>query len=71
MNQKVPQTKVKNVVEELSIRIDNLCTFLPQEKVGKFTEMDAQKLLLHTEQALAGSGMDFHKHHMDLIEMQT
>lgn len=59
---------IRKIVEDLHIQVENLCTFLPQEKVGKFTEMNAQQLLVETEKALSGTTL--HKDHMKLIELQ-
>jgi hypothetical protein len=56
------------VVEDLGIDVTNLCTFLPQEKVGKFTELNAQQLLLETERALSTTKL--HAHHQELIRLQ-
>ena len=44
----------KLVEEELNIQIANLCTFLPQEKVGEFSAFDSIALLRETEKALGG-----------------
>ena len=35
-------------------QINNLCTFLPQEKVGEFSGFDAPALLVETEKATGG-----------------
>lgn len=67
-DQPTTQTQVHEVVKKLGIDTENLCTFLPQEKVGKFTEMNAQELLVETERSL--TDMDLHQTHLDLIEKQ-
>ncbi|KAI1006228.1 Structural maintenance of chromosomes protein 5 [Podosphaera aphanis] len=44
---------VKSLVEKLSIQIDNLCQFLPQEKVAEFSGLSPTELLLQTQRAAA------------------
>lgn len=44
---------VKILVEKLSIQIDNLCQFLPQEKVAEFSALTPSELLLQTQRAAA------------------
>ena len=48
----VNQTKVAEVVEALNIQLDNLCQFLPQDRVVEFAAMQPKELLLETEKAL-------------------
>ena len=59
---------VKKLVEdELNIQIGNLCTFLPQEKVGEFSAFDKIALLRETEKALGGQALlDEHEKLVDL-----
>ena len=46
------EPQVKELVEkDLKIQIGNLCTFLPQEKVGEFSAFDDIGLLKETEKA--------------------
>ena len=59
---------VKELVSErYHIHIDNLCTFLPQDKVGNFSGFDKQSLLVETEKSLSGH---LYKTHQDLIELE-
>ncbi|KAJ1462843.1 P-loop containing nucleoside triphosphate hydrolase protein [Pelagophyceae sp. CCMP2097] len=51
------EPEVKRVVEEHNIQIANLCTFLPQEKVGEFSSFDSVGLLRETEKALGGQAL--------------
>lgn len=37
----------------MNIQLDNLCQFLPQEKVVEFTKMSSQDLLESTEKAVS------------------
>ncbi|XP_025994604.1 structural maintenance of chromosomes protein 5 [Solenopsis invicta] len=49
------QTSAKAVQEftsKLNIQVDNLCQFLPQDKVQDFSKMDAQALLENTERSV-------------------
>jgi chromosome segregation ATPase len=55
------------VSERYKIHIDNLCTFLPQDKVGSFSGFDRQALLIETEKALSE---ELHTTHGDLIELE-
>lgn len=57
------------VKETYNITIDNLCTFLPQDKVGSFSGFDAQQLLTETEKTLSASS-HLYNQHMDLIEAE-
>jgi hypothetical protein len=61
--------RVAELVNSLKIQVDNLCTFLPQEKVGKFTEFNLQKLLVETEQAL--SAYKLWEKHQRLINLRA
>lgn len=52
-----------------NIQIDNLCTFLPQDKVGNFSGFSDQERLLETEKTLP-SNLFFYKRHIELIEKE-
>ncbi|XP_063852598.1 LOW QUALITY PROTEIN: structural maintenance of chromosomes protein 5-like [Scylla paramamosain] len=39
-------------IEELNIQVDNLCQFLPQDRVVAFAKMNRQELLVATEKAV-------------------
>lgn len=54
------------VMEQYNIQIDNLCTFLPQDKVGNFSGFTDQERLLETEKTLPRNQY-FYKKHMELI----
>ena len=68
-----PQGK-KHVVElarSLAIQIDNLCQFLPQDKVVEFAAMTPVQLLSSTERAVASREMtDMHEELKDLGRKQ-
>jgi structural maintenance of chromosomes protein 5 len=52
-----------------NIQIDNLCTFLPQDKVGNFSGFTDQERLLETEKTLPSNQFFYHRH-LELIEME-
>ncbi|ETV72523.1 hypothetical protein H257_12617 [Aphanomyces astaci] len=49
------QNKVREVLSKAKIQIDNLCQFLPQDKVGDFSRMTPTQLLKATQAAI-GNG---------------
>ena len=55
--------------EKFQIQLDNLCTFLPQEKVGNFSGISSKELLLETEKTLSDN-QDLYNTHLKLIKMQ-
>ena len=60
----------KLVSETYNIAIDNLCTFLPQDRVGSFSGFDAKDLLRETEKSVSGSGHLWLKHE-ELIRLES
>lgn len=54
---------------EYNITVDNLCTFLPQDRVGSFSGFDSKQLLIETEKSLNANQNLYHTH-QDLIEQQ-
>eukprot|EP00842_Homolaphlyctis_polyrhiza_P000601 jgi/Hompol1/1541/HPOL_005624-RA len=59
--EKVTAKEVERCVESLSIQVDNLCQFLPQDKVSGFAQMSSYGLLRETERAAGGQEMiDWH-----------
>ena len=57
------------VADVYNITIDNLCTFLPQDKVGNFSGYGPKQILIETEKTLSGS-QHMYKTHMELIEAE-
>ena len=56
------QKDVEKLNGELTIQLDNLCQFLPQEKVVEFSKMTPTELLLSTERAIGdGRLADMHE----------
>lgn len=66
----ISQKKIKAMVlEEFSIDVANLCTFLPQDKVGGFSGFNAQDLLRETQKSLS-SNHHLWTTHQELIQAQ-
>lgn len=68
-----PQGKkaVMELCRSLSIQIDNLCQFLPQDKVVEFAAMTPVELLRSTQRAVASQEMiDMHEELKDLRRKQ-
>jgi chromosome segregation ATPase len=57
--------KVQEVVAALNIQLDNLCQFLPQDRVVAFAQMSPCELLLETEKAFGSR--ELHEQHTSLI----
>lgn len=62
------QSEVVATVKEMNVQMNNLCQFLPQDKVVEFAKMNPQQLLEATEKAVGPPGM--YDHHMKLIELR-
>lgn len=55
--------------ETYRIAIDNLCTFLPQDRVGSFSGFDSKMLLQETEKSVSGT-QHLYEEHMMLIDLE-
>ncbi|KAH0842176.1 hypothetical protein AYO21_00199 [Fonsecaea monophora] len=60
---------VKQLANAFNIQIDNLCQFLPQDKVVEFAQMSPTELLTSTQRAVAGPEMI--KWHEDLKKLRS
>ncbi|KAJ3220561.1 Structural maintenance of chromosomes protein 5 [Clydaea vesicula] len=61
---------VKNLcVKELNVQVDNLCQFLPQDKVSQFAQMNSQELLKETERA--AGGFELLEQHQNIIRLRS
>lgn len=60
---------VKELVASLNIQFDNLCQFLPQDKVSEFANMTSKDLLEATQKAI-GDG-ELYSLHQKLIELKS
>lgn len=67
----VPKKGVLDLAKSFSIQIDNLCQFLPQDKVVEFAAMTPVELLRSTQRAVAPPEMlDMHESLKDLRRLQ-
>lgn len=62
----VNEKSVRALVKSLNIQLDNLCHFLPQERVAEFAGLSPEKLLLEIERTL-GNG-HLREEHEKLIQ---
>ncbi|KAG2501172.1 hypothetical protein HYH03_000987 [Edaphochlamys debaryana] len=46
------EKQIRRLTQELGIHFDNLCVFLPQERVVKFSQLEPAELLAATEEAI-------------------
>ncbi|KAJ8916110.1 hypothetical protein NQ315_004477 [Exocentrus adspersus] len=60
-NRKVKLKEILNCIEKFNIQVNNLCQFLPQDRVQDFAKLNKQELLRETQKALC---------RYDLIEKQ-
>lgn len=60
---------VQTLASSFNIQIDNLCQFLPQDKVVEFAQMSPIELLGSTQRAAAGSDMT--KMHEELKQLRS
>lgn len=52
-DQTVPLKRVLDLMRSFNIQIDNLCQFLPQDRVVEFAQLDPKDLLISTQRAAA------------------
>lgn len=63
------ERSVKNICKSLNIQLDNLCQFLPQERVAEFAGLLPEKLLFEMERTVtSGHLLEMHK---DLIDKDS
>lgn len=64
--------EIKKVTDDFRIQMDNLCQFLPQDKVSKFAELPSNELLLETERAVGSQNLvRCHEKLVELDEQQS
>ena len=51
-NKRATESKIKDIRTKFNIQLDNLCHFLPQERVAEFAGLSPEKLLMETERTL-------------------
>ncbi|XP_046403511.1 structural maintenance of chromosomes protein 5 [Ischnura elegans] len=61
------QKEVENLASKLNIQIDNLCQFLPQDRVQDFAKMNSLTLMENTEKCIGG--MEMWEKHMQLKKL--
>lgn len=47
-NKPTSQAQIKELMKSLNIDVDNLCSFMPQDKVGNFTQLTSEGILQKT-----------------------
>ncbi len=62
------EKQVREAAKALNIQVDNLCQFLPQDRVSAFANMNPQELLKETERAAGGS--ELIQQHEQLIKVR-
>lgn len=62
------EKEVLGKVKSLNIQLDNLCHFLPQERVAEFAGLSPEKLLVETQRTLKSGNLYFM--HEDLIKLE-
>jgi chromosome segregation ATPase len=62
---------VKEAIASFNVQVDNLCQFLPQDKVSSFSSLDGSALLRATERALERPDSKVYEMHDQLHEMKT
>lgn len=66
---KALEKQVVTQVQLLNIQLDNLCHFLPQERVAEFAGLSPEKLLLETQRTLNSGNL--YIMHEDLIKLDN
>lgn len=64
---KTPQAQIEELTASLNIQLDNLCQFLPQDRVQDFVGMDSFSLLQNTQKALGNDTL--YIRHENLIQL--
>ncbi|KAH9098698.1 hypothetical protein Ae201684P_017909 [Aphanomyces euteiches] len=67
----VSQNKVKEMLANSRIQIDNLCQFLPQDKVGDFSRMSPVQLLKATQAAIGNGELAEQQEEMMKMEREN
>jgi chromosome segregation ATPase len=68
----VTKKEIANLMTDLNIQVENLCQFLPQDKVASFAAMNSTTLLRETERAVGGQEMvDMHDQLVELKKEET
>ena len=68
-NVTVTHARVKEEMNKLGVQLDNLCQFLPQDRVVEFARLSPEELLKETERATGNS--ELYDMHEQLQEHKT
>lgn len=60
---------VREKVTAFNVQLDNLCQFLPQDRVAAFASMRPHELLVETEKAIGNAQL--HEQHMEMVQLQV
>ncbi|CAK9295323.1 unnamed protein product [Gordionus sp. m RMFG-2023] len=63
------QREIQAIVDKLNIQVDNLCQFLPQDRVADFAKMNSCELLENTEKAVGDTQL--YEKHQQLKSLYT
>ncbi|CAG8496460.1 5616_t:CDS:2, partial [Ambispora gerdemannii] len=66
--QKATHREVNKRITELNIQVDNLCQFLPQDKVNEFAQLSPSELLIQTQKAVGEKSLI--EYHQKLIKLR-
>lgn len=65
------KSEVDKTISKLNIQVDNLCQFLPQDRVADFAKMNPKELLINTEKAINEELYDCHKELCDMHNFES
>lgn len=67
------QTVVKKIMAELNVDMDNLCSFMPQDRVGQFTMKTPQEIMVNSLQAIKtqDGSKTLHDVQLELANVET
>lgn len=68
-NNQVPENDIKAIIKKLNIDVNNLCQFLPQDRVQDFAKMNKKELLVNTQRAVGRE--DLVNKQKELIDAKT
>lgn len=68
-NRSATENDIKKLLKSYNIQLDNLCQFLPQDRVSKFADLKAEDLLKEIERSYKNGEML--EEHFNIIKLQT
>ncbi len=72
-HKKATQAAVKEIMVKYSIDVDNLCSFMPQDKVGSFSRYSPKEILQNTLKSvniLTAAEKNLHTEQIELSSME-